>query len=241
LNNLMNYKNKIIYVFFLFTISVSFIGCSPSTRFQRYNHQKSDNEKSAQIENDTTAETASEKTDVKTTPGATTVVNNLPGNDENEFDEVPVEINPVDKSKFVAHFEKLKNANVTLTPREKILFEVIKYLETPYKYGGSSEDGTDCSGFTKQVFENSVSFELPRSAREQYGVGDKIDKDELKFGDLVFFNTRRRSNPGHVGIYIGDNQFVHASRQLGVTISSLDETYYKKRYTGARRVMETEE
>jgi len=237
----MNYKNKIIYVLSIFAISVSFIGCSPSTRFQRYNHQKSDNEKSTQIKNDTTNETTAERIDTKTYDNNTTVVNNLPDNDGNEFDEVPVELNPVDKSKFIAHFEKLKDLNVTLTPREKILFEVIKYLETPYKYGGSSEDGTDCSGFTKQVFKNSVSLDLPRSAREQYGIGDKIDKEELKFGDLVFFNTRRRSNPGHVGIYIGDNQFVHASRQLGVTISSLDETYYKKRYTGARRIMEAEE
>lgn len=235
----MNYKNRIICICFVLTISISFLGCSSSTRTQRYSHPKSNSEKAAQTKNDV-HETASEIDD-KAYEENTTVVNDLPDNDENEFDEVPVELNPVDKSKFISHFEKLKDLNVTLTPREKILFEVIKYLETPYKYGGSSDQGIDCSGFTKQVFGSSLSLELPRSAREQYGVGEKIGKEELKFGDLVFFNTRRRSNPGHVGIYLGDNQFVHASRQLGVTISSLDETYYNKRYTGARRVLENEE
>ena len=153
-----------------------------------------------------------------------------------EFDETPVEEKPVDKTKFVANIEKLKSFNVALTPREKVLLEVIKYLDTPYKYGGNGGKGIDCSAFTKQVYENSLSFDLPRSAREQYRVGDEVPKDELKFGDLVFFNTTRRSYPGHVGIYLGENQFVHASRKLGVTVSSLDEAYYSKRYIGARRV-----
>jgi cell wall-associated NlpC family hydrolase len=65
------------------------------------------------------------------------------------------------------------------------------------------------------------------------------DRSDLKFGDLVFFNTRRRVRPGHVGIYIGDNLFAHASSKLGVTISSLDYDYYSKRYMGARRVDST--
>ena len=125
----------------------------------------------------------------------------------------------------------MRSLNVPFTEREKILFEVIKYLETPYKYGGNTDKGIDCSAFTKQVYEKSVSVELPRTAREQFNTGEKVSKDELKFGDLVFFNTRKTNNPGHVGIYLGDNQFVHASKTYGVTVSSLDANYYKKRYS----------
>jgi len=121
--------------------------------------------------------------------------------------------------------------------KEKVIMEIIRYLNTPYRYGGTSWDGIDCSAFTQSVFNNTFSFELPRSAREQYQVGQVIeDKTELKFGDLVFFNTRRRVRPGHVGIYIGENLFAHASRTLGVTVSSLEENYYIRRYMGARRL-----
>jgi cell wall-associated NlpC family hydrolase len=121
--------------------------------------------------------------------------------------------------------------------KEKVIMEIIKYLSTPYKYGGNSWKGIDCSAFTQTVFEQSLSLELPRSAREQFQVGQEIDdKSDLKFGDLVFFNTRRRIKPGHVGIYIGENLFAHASRRAGVTVSSLDENYYSNRYMGARRI-----
>jgi len=121
--------------------------------------------------------------------------------------------------------------------KEKVIMEIIKYLNTPYKYGGNSWRGIDCSAFTQNVFEKSFSLELPRSAREQFKVGQEIDeRSDLKFGDLVFFNTRRRVKPGHVGIYIGENLFAHASRKAGVTVSSLDNYYYSNRYMGARRI-----
>jgi cell wall-associated NlpC family hydrolase len=229
----MNFFKKIKSIFYGLMFVILFTGCSPSSRSQRYNQPKNGGGETSRTKD----EQPSQRFD-KSNNNDITVVQDLPDSNDDEFDEIPVEENPVDKSKFVEHYEKLKDFNVTLTPREKILFEVIKYLDTPYKYGGNSSKGIDCSAFTKQVFENSVTLDLPRSAREQYGVGEKISKDELKFGDLVFFNTRRRNNPGHVGIYLGDNQFVHASRTLGVTVSSLDEKYYKTRYIGARRVIE---
>ena len=76
-----------------------------------------------------------------------------------------------------------------------------------------------------------------RSAKEQFTQGIVIDnKEELKFGDLVFFNTRRRVKPGHVGIYLGDNLFVHASSKNGVIVTPLTHDYYTKRYMGARRI-----
>lgn len=120
--------------------------------------------------------------------------------------------------------------------RDKLLLDVVSYLGVPYKYGGSSRRGVDCSGFTSQVYSTAADLTLPRSTREQYTVGTKIDRDQLRFGDLVFFNTTGRS-PSHVGIYIEDDLFAHASVTDGVTFSSLESEYYRKRFVGARRVV----
>ena len=103
---------------------------------------------------------------------------------------------------------------------------------------GGDEDmsGMDCSGYTMVVYEKSMKRDLPRTSAEQYRVGSAIMRDQLQFGDLVFFNTT--GDPAsHVGIYIGDDLFAHASVSLGVTISSLQSTYYNKRYQGARRII----
>ena len=222
---------KIIYAVFVFMI---FSGCSSSSSSQRFKQGKNDRNGNSnpRFESSDTTKRYS-----RTSPKNERIVfNDLPADTSAEFDEIPVEENPVDKTNFVSHFEKLKTFNVALTPREKVLFEVIKYLETPYKYGGNTQKGMDCSAFTLQVFQNSLSLEIPRSAHDQYSTGEKVSEEDLKFGDLVFFNTTRRSFPGHVGIYLGENQFVHASRSLGVTVSSLEDAYYKKRFVGARRI-----
>ena len=122
------------------------------------------------------------------------------------------------------------------TMREKMLMEIIKYLGTPYKYGGNTKAGMDCSAFTQIIFKDVFNLSLERSARLQYTQGSVIEKgEELKVGDLVFFNTRKRVKPGHVGIYIGDNLFAHASTKKGVTITALDYDYYSRVYMGARR------
>lgn len=121
--------------------------------------------------------------------------------------------------------------------RDQFLLEVVRYLGVRYSYGGSTKQGIDCSGFTCEVYRNAASKALPRSTSEQFRSGEKITKNELQFGDLVFFNTTGHS-PSHVGIYIEDDIFAHASVVEGVTLSSLESTYYKKRFVGARRVVE---
>lgn len=165
-----------------------------------------------------------------------------------EDDEIAEYLDPSDLPEETSDFDisdimKKLESNVDLssaqvTAREKIIMEIIKYLDTPYKYGGNSLNGIDCSAFTQSVYRDALNVNLNRSAREQFTQGKVIDKEELKFGDLVFFNTRRRVRPGHVGIYIGDGLFAHASTKGGVIISSLEEDYYSKRYMGARRVVE---
>jgi hypothetical protein len=106
-----------------------------------------------------------------------------------------------------------------------------------YKYGGDTpESGLDCSGLVRLVFQEAWGLSLPRKSEEISRVGQRIDADELQPGDLVFFNTLRRSF-SHVGIYLGDSKFVHAPSSGGqVRIESMDVNYWKKRFNGARRL-----
>ena len=109
------------------------------------------------------------------------------------------------------------------------------YRGTPYRFGGTSRKGFDCSGFTGYIY-GKKGVSLPRTAREQFGRGQRVSSKEMKAGDLVFFHTTR---PGisHVGIYAGNGKFVHASSSGGtVRVDSLHSGYYKKRLVGARRV-----
>jgi cell wall-associated NlpC family hydrolase len=220
--------NKLLFIVLVFAIIV---GCSPSTNAQRYGSKKSKSKQTStstryQKDNSIIKDSISTQS-IAATPDTTII---------DEFDEAPPTENLVDKKRFIANYKNYINPDIPQSFREEVLLEIIRYLDTPYKYGGNSENGIDCSGFTKNVFLSAVNIELPRTAREQFNTGDKIDRDDLEFGDLVFFNTTKRSFPGHVGLYIGDNQFIHASRKLGVTISSFDESYYLKRYVGARRI-----
>ena len=119
---------------------------------------------------------------------------------------------------------------------------VLKGLELVginYRRGGTSpETGLDCSGFVQLVFKDALGKLLPRTAKEQSQVGDFVDKKELKPGDLVFFNTMRRAF-SHVGIYLGDNRFMHSPRTgAEVRVEDMSQGYWVKRYNGARRVVE---
>ncbi len=121
-----------------------------------------------------------------------------------------------------------------------MLVKVAKsFMGAPYKYGGNTVRGLDCSAYVKKIYE-IFDVQLPRSAREQFAIGSKIQKEELSVGDLVFFRTKRYVKyPTHVGIYIGDGSFIHSSSgngRIGVKIDSLSSDYYSKAYTGAIRV-----
>jgi cell wall-associated NlpC family hydrolase len=110
------------------------------------------------------------------------------------------------------------------------------FLRTNYRYGGTSPNGFDCSGFTKYVF-GKFGFLIPHKAAEQERIGAPVLRDELLSGDLVFFTRRADTEVNHVGIYIGHNQFIHAASGSGkVCISSLNEKYYQTHYKSARRI-----
>ncbi len=119
-----------------------------------------------------------------------------------------------------------------------MVMSAMQFLGVPYRRGGSSEtEGFDCSGFTRHVFERSIGLVLPRRADEQASLDSlhAVRREELKPGDLVFFNTMRRAF-SHVGIYIGEGKFIHAPRTGGqVRIEDMRQAYWTQRFNGARR------
>lgn len=110
------------------------------------------------------------------------------------------------------------------------------YLGTPYRRGGASMNGMDCSGFVRRIYSELFSLELPHSSAEQYSLPSmvKVSKDDLQTGDLIFFSQKKR-RINHVGIYLSDGNFIHASTKSGVAVSSLDSQYWKVRMVGAKR------
>ncbi len=128
------------------------------------------------------------------------------------------------------------------SPDERKLFVRMTrtFLGVPYRLGGTTMKGIDCSAFVKRLYE-IFDIQLPRTAREQAKVGKRVAKDQLEEGDLVFFKTRSRRVTGHVGIYIGNNEFIHASgKNRGTKLDSLESDYYSKRFVRGVRVMELE-
>ena len=119
----------------------------------------------------------------------------------------------------------------------ELVMQAMGFLGVPYKRGGTSEEkGFDCSGFVRYMYEKSVGLVLPRRAEEQAKVTEEISRSELKPGDLVFFNTLKRTF-SHVGIYVGDGKFIHAPRPgKAVRVDDMREAYWQQRFNGARRV-----
>ena len=120
----------------------------------------------------------------------------------------------------------------------ELVVTAMGFLGVPYRRGGNSaETGFDCSGFVKAMFQETVGLILPRRANEQAAATQKIDKQELQPGDLVFFNTMRRAF-SHVGIYVGDNKFIHSPRPgAQVRVEDMGLSYWRTRFDGARRVL----
>lgn len=123
-----------------------------------------------------------------------------------------------------------------MTLKDRLMLFAKKMLHIPYKFGANGVTGVDCSSYVQKVF-GIAGVSLPRSAREQFTVGEAVEKSQLEVGDLVFFQTYARF-PSHVGIYLGNNLFIHASsRTKKVTIDSLEHPYYVSRYIGAKRLL----
>lgn len=142
---------------------------------------------------------------------------------------------PEDSSSLQASQDEFENMVRNLDVKSRIMDQYADWKGVRYRLGGSTKKGIDCSGFVQRTFREQFGLDLPRSTYEQQEMGKSISRTKLRTGDLVLF--RAGSTGRHVGIYIGNDQFVHASTSSGVTISSMNEPYWKKRYNEARRVL----
>ncbi|MBN6075406.1 C40 family peptidase [Aggregatibacter actinomycetemcomitans] len=111
-----------------------------------------------------------------------------------------------------------------------------EWAGTPYRIGGQSRSGVDCSGFVQTTFFDRFGIKLPRQTKDQANYGQYIEKGDIQTGDLVFFKTGRGPHGYHVGIYVKEDKFLHASTKGGVIYSSLNSDYWRKAYWQARRI-----
>jgi cell wall-associated NlpC family hydrolase len=159
--------------------------------------------------------------------------------DDSDNPEEPT-IEPDEKDQEEETFNKPVGKWSSLEERSICVRVVKTFLGVPYRLGGVTLKGIDCSAFVKKIYE-IFSIDLPRTAREQINFGKRVGKNELEEGDLVFFRTHRASGT-HVGIYIGNNQFVHASSlKREVKIDNLDTPYYTRRFLRGVRIKELEQ
>ena len=137
-----------------------------------------------------------------------------------------------DSSRAAIAAEQPRTDNVT----QRILEEYQRWQGTRHQLGGTGRDGIDCSGFVKAVYQDAFNIHLPRTTAAQVRWGKAVAFDDLRPGDLVFFTPP--NYPRHVGIFLNRSQFVHASKTKGVTISKIDEYYWRKYYWTARRILQ---
>jgi cell wall-associated NlpC family hydrolase len=123
----------------------------------------------------------------------------------------------------------------TVSTKNKLEAQFKQYKGIKYKYGGIDKNGFDCSGYVNKVYKNAFNMQLPRTTKEMAKEGKKVSKSKLKIGDLVFFRPTSRYR--HVGIYMGNDEFMHSSTSKGIIKSSLNNQYWKKKYRYARRIL----
>jgi hypothetical protein len=151
---------------------------------------------------------------------------------EQELDATLAELTDVEHEKPVDLAKSLEENGAGVNKLKKTAYS---FLGARYVFGGNSRNALDCSSFVQQVFRKE-KVSLPRTAREQFSVGNEVMRGDLRKGDLVFFQTYANF-PSHVGIYLGNRKMIHASsRDRRVVISSMDTPYYLSRYLGARRI-----
>lgn len=136
------------------------------------------------------------------------------------------------------YFSQIMGVAVSATSNVKLYQFVYDWLGTPYRLGGNTERGIDCSGFAYQLYDKVFNTVIGNNSRNIFSMVNPVNKEELKEGDLVFFKIKSRSI-SHVGVYLGDDKFAHASSSRGVMISNLNEPYWKRYYYKGGRLLES--
>lgn len=156
--------------------------------------------------------------------------------DEQSLQELPTDINSFYKE-FTKYMATLNGESTIMdngVDKIVVMETLMDWVGTRYLFGGMGRNGIDCSAFTGTIYR-SMNYKLPRTAAAQWDAGLPVTHEELQFGDLVFFHTRQAVYVSHVGMYLGNNMFAHASSRNGVTVSSLETDYYATHLIGARR------
>ena len=135
------------------------------------------------------------------------------------------------------YLSQIMGVALSATSNMKLFHFVYDWIGTPYRFGGSSKNGIDCSAFTKELYSQVFNMDIERSSRDIFSMVSPVRRDDLKEGDLVFFKIHSR-RISHVGIYLGNNRFAHASSK-GVAISSLDDAYYSRYFYRGGRMLES--
>ncbi|MDB5009350.1 MAG: glycoside hydrolase [Mucilaginibacter sp.] len=135
------------------------------------------------------------------------------------------------------YLSQIMGVALSATSNMKLFHFVYDWIGTPYRFGGSSKNGIDCSAFTKELYSEVFNLDIKRNSRDIFSMVSPVSKDDLKEGDLVFFKIHSR-RISHIGIYLGNNRFAHASSR-GVAISSLDDAYYKRYFYRGGRMLES--
>jgi len=135
------------------------------------------------------------------------------------------------------YLSQIMGVALSATSNMKLFHFVYDWIGTPYRFGGSSKNGIDCSAFTKELYSDVFNMDIQRSSRDIFSMVSPVRRDDLKEGDLVFFKIHSR-RISHVGIYLGNNRFAHASSR-GVAISSLDDAYYSRYFYRGGRMLQS--
>src|ERR1700712_1066475 len=141
-----------------------------------------------------------------------------------------------DESLAKDYLSQIMGVALSATSNMKLFHFVYDWIGTPYRFGGSSKNGIDCSAFTKELYSEVFNLDIKRNSRDIFSMVSPVNKDELQEGDLVFFKIHSRSI-SHIGIYLGNNRFAHASSR-GVAINSLDDGYYSRYFYKGGRLLD---
>lgn len=171
----------------------------------------------------------------------TAILNNAPADISTAKSTIPTTHLKQANTEFIENctalqfkYALLMDIDVELVSNLALYQSIEEWWGTKYRYGGTTKAGIDCSAFCGNIFTAVFNTSLPRTAREQYAICNKVSKEDMQQGDLVFFNTR--GGVSHVGIYLGNDCFVHSSVHSGVTINKLTDDYYSKKFIGAGRI-----